>query len=235
VKDQYVGDVSDFFKYALLRAVQQDVDAPLVVCWMATANDGGRDGRKRRYLQQPEKYRAVDPPLFDHLARLLDSPHPSIAAVEQADILPGASFIGELLEDAAPKRHEYFEHLWRRAPAASIIFFDPDNGLEIKSTPKGRRNSSKYLYLNELAIAGRESRSVIVYQHFGRAERTTYIATQLERMRGVLPDHQLAAMAGTHIAFLIGATPINASTLLAAVDALQAKWPRLSITRAHRP
>ena len=31
-----------------------------------------------------------------------------------------------------------------------LVFFDPDNGLET-TLPKGRKNSSKYLYLDEVA------------------------------------------------------------------------------------
>lgn len=40
VKDQYVGDISDFFKYALLRRIQA-AGGKLVVCWMLTESDGG--------------------------------------------------------------------------------------------------------------------------------------------------------------------------------------------------
>ena len=40
MKDQYVGDISDFFKYALLRRIQA-AGGKLVVCWMLTESDGG--------------------------------------------------------------------------------------------------------------------------------------------------------------------------------------------------
>jgi len=31
-----------------------------------------------------------------------------------------------------------------------LIFFDPDNGLEVKSRQLGSKGSNKYLYLNEV-------------------------------------------------------------------------------------
>lgn len=52
VKDQYVGDICDFFKYALLRRIQA-AGGKLVVCWMLTESDGGSDGCKRAYLGDP--------------------------------------------------------------------------------------------------------------------------------------------------------------------------------------
>jgi hypothetical protein len=194
---------------------------------MATADDGGRDGRRRKYVDQPEKYRVADPALFDEMRRLLEAPRPSIAAVEDAEILPGALFFRKLLGDSLAERRQYFQQLWRKLPEGSIIFFDPDNGLEIKSTPMGHKGSSKFLYLGELKIAGLESRSVIVYQHFGRVERTAYIDVQLRRMRSALPQHDLFALAGTHIAFLVASTPVTSSAVRAAVDTLRARWPGL--------
>jgi hypothetical protein len=47
-----------------------------------------------------------------------------------------------------------------------LIFFDPDNGLEVKSKPKDRKNSCKYS--DELARAYANNKSVLVYQHFRR-------------------------------------------------------------------
>lgn len=37
MKDQYVGDISDFEKYAILRALETSCPLSLVVAWMLTA------------------------------------------------------------------------------------------------------------------------------------------------------------------------------------------------------
>jgi hypothetical protein len=47
MKNQYFGDVNDYRKYGLLRALQSTWNGSLLVAWMLTPDDGGRDGRFR--------------------------------------------------------------------------------------------------------------------------------------------------------------------------------------------
>ena len=227
MKDQYVGDVNDFFKYAFLRAIQRLLDRPLVVCWMATPDDGGSDGRRRKYLEQPQKYRSADTELFDGLGRLVETGDLSIASIERSGMLRGAAFHSPILQDPRTAREDFFRELWPNAPIGSVVFFDPDNGLEIQSTPKGRKGSSKFLFLDELQAAGQDSRSVIVYQHFGRVQRAPFTEAQLKRMKTVLPDHDLFALTGSHIAFLVASTDAVSRGLRSAAQALRAGWPDL--------
>ena len=44
MKNQYVGDVNDYRKYGLIRALIGDQDIKVGVCWMLTAPDGRTDG-----------------------------------------------------------------------------------------------------------------------------------------------------------------------------------------------
>jgi hypothetical protein len=67
VKDQYVGDVSDYRKYALLRAHTKGSSLNLGICWMLTPDDGGNDGNHLQYLATPERCKPQDPELFDLL------------------------------------------------------------------------------------------------------------------------------------------------------------------------
>ncbi len=45
MKNQYFGDINDYRKYGLLRAIQSKGEARLLVAWMLTENDGSRDSR----------------------------------------------------------------------------------------------------------------------------------------------------------------------------------------------
>lgn len=36
---------------------------------------------------------------------------------------------------------------------SELLFFDPDNGIEVMSNPKGCKNSSKYIYWDDLQSA----------------------------------------------------------------------------------
>ena len=61
MKNQYFGDIKDYRKYGILRALQAGSDLPLALCWMLTPDDGGADGRKVAYLHKPDRWRSLDP------------------------------------------------------------------------------------------------------------------------------------------------------------------------------
>ncbi len=203
MKDQYAGDINDYCKYALLRALAASHPGSLSVCWMLTAPDGRRDGRKIAYLQSPDVFRDFDASLFDGLVSLVDGGTRSIAAVQQADIIPRARFYTPLLADSVGARQQYFEEFWRTLGRDDLVFFDPDNGLEVASVPKGRRNSAKYLYWDEVQQALGDERTVCVYQHFPRVARSPYVARLIERMEALRPDHDGFAVTTSSVAYLV--------------------------------
>ena len=47
MKDQYFGDINDYRKYGILRALQSKGQGTLLVAWMLTPDDGSRDGEFR--------------------------------------------------------------------------------------------------------------------------------------------------------------------------------------------
>ena len=71
MKNQYFGDVNDYRKYGLLRLLAGQAGLSVAVCWMLTPDDGRNDGRFTEYLQQPERWRAYDPALFDTLREMV--------------------------------------------------------------------------------------------------------------------------------------------------------------------
>ncbi len=58
MKNQYFGDVNDYRKYGLLRALQGDGAGGLLVAWMLTPDDGSGDGGLRSYLAGPRRWRS---------------------------------------------------------------------------------------------------------------------------------------------------------------------------------
>ena len=73
MKEQYVGDINDYRKYALLRALAGEGAVKIGVCWMLTPSDGRADGNRLGYLRKPA-FSEFDPPLFDLLATVMDAP-----------------------------------------------------------------------------------------------------------------------------------------------------------------
>lgn len=74
MKHQYVGDINDYRKYVLLRALSAGGANRIGECWMLTPDDGGTDGNKLGFLQQPDRFRHFDPELFDILAHAAGEP-----------------------------------------------------------------------------------------------------------------------------------------------------------------
>jgi len=107
MKDQYVGDIGDFEKYSVLRALQRASGLPLVVCWMLTAPDTTGEGGRIDYLRSPERYRHLEPLVFDALDELVRRDRRSCEAVEAAGFLDHAAFVREQLLDNVGSRTKY--------------------------------------------------------------------------------------------------------------------------------
>jgi hypothetical protein len=225
VKDQYVGDINDYRKYALLRALSSGGANRVGVCWMLTPPDGGMDGGKLAYLQQPECHRHVDPELFDILEHAASEPdRRRLATIEDSGAIPGALYQNDPLPDELAGRHTFIGRCAYAFRDVDLIFFDPDNGLEVSSLPKGRRNSSKYLYLDEVAAFYVSGKSLLIYQHFPRIERAVFLNRCAERLRVAAPGASLWAFTTAHVVFLLLLHPASPAHLNSAAAAACRSW-----------
>ena len=57
MKNQYFGDIHDYRKYGLLRAIIEGGELKLLVAWMLTPDDEGADGNIIGYLNDPDPWR----------------------------------------------------------------------------------------------------------------------------------------------------------------------------------
>ena len=223
MKNQYFGDINDYLKYGLLRQFAQS-GSSVAVCWMLTPDDGGRDGRRISYLAHPGRFRSFDPELFDLLSECVAGGRRTIAEAEARFLVPGAVYFDDVLTDDRASRDRYFSRLLAQLPAETILFFDPDNGLEVKSVRRGRRASSKFLYLEELGKAFQEGHSLVLYQHFPRVRRSIYLDAQAERIRSVAALACITAVSTPSVAFIVVAQPERSNRLRAVADVAVAKW-----------
>ena len=221
MKHQYVGDINDYRKYALLRALSLGGANRIGVCWMLTPDDGGKDGNKLTYLDQPDRHRYFDPELFDILAHAAGEPdRRRLQTIEDSGAVAGALYYNETLPDDVAGRAAFMERCASEFRDADLVFFDPDNGLEVSSLSKGRKNSSKYLYLDEVAAFYEAGKSLLIYQHFPRVERTAFLASCTRRLRGVAPGCAVWAFTTSHVVFLLLVHPDSPARL--AVAAMEA-------------
>lgn len=227
MKNQYLGDVSDYRKYALLRALAQGGRVRIGVCWMLTPDDERPGGRKLAYLGQPDRWRAFDPPLFDLLRQVVDAPESRrLALVETGEVIPEASFFDALVPDERGAREAWFADALAALRDADLVFFDPDNGVDVASKPKGRKESSKFAFRDELKATLVAGHSVLVYQHFAREERQGHLRRLGTQLGEMAPDATVWVFETAHVAFLLVVQPQHADRLN--VDAVIAQEHRVA-------
>ena len=214
MKDQYFGDVNDYRKYGLLRALTGHGRLRASVCWALTQSDGRTDGSRTGYLQEPSKWRRFDPELFAFLRRqVLEKEHRCVEAIERSRILPNCSFFSDLLPQEVSGRDVFFNQLLSHASGADVIFFDPDNGLGVKSVPRGARGSPKYVYPSELNTAYQHGHSLLVYQHFPRRPREEFVRSIIRAMAALLGLNRVVAFSTSHVVFLLFPQPRHTRVL----------------------
>ncbi len=235
MKNQYVGDVNDYRKYGLLRSLSDGGRCRLGVCWMLTGDDSRTDGRKVEYLSSPDKWREYDAELFDLLCQRVGTGDRRIEAIEQSRCLPGALFHSDLLTDDRERRISYFREAERRLSSANLVFFDPDNGLEVGSCRVGNKNSCKYLYWAELESFFHSGRSVIIFQHFIREKRTTFIQRLVSELETRLAPGAVFAFRTPHVLFLLASQPSHVDWFRRQIHSLRAHWPANQILTLMKP
>lgn len=184
MKNQYFGDINDYRKYGLIRYLTDFGRLTTAVCWMLTPDDGRTDGKFTAYLQEPEKWKHFDPPLYDTLSEIVVTQNRrAVSLAEKMNIIPSAKFYNAVITDLSLDRLSYFESFADFSQNCDLVFFDPDNGIEVKSKKYGTKDSSKYLYWNELEQFFGNNHSILIYQHFRREKRATFIEKMAQKMR----------------------------------------------------
>jgi len=234
MKNQYFGDINDYRKYGLLRALAESSGLPLGVCWLLTAPDQRPDGEFRKYLEQPARWRRHDPDLYDGLQRLREpGVGRSVSHAEAWGLLPGACYFADLLEDRLAQRDDYFRRAWDALAGCPVLFLDPDNGIEVKSTIRGGKDSSKYVYWVEIEEAYRRGHSLVIYQHWPRAERESYTRRLAEECVVRCGAPLVDSFATPHVLFLLVARPEHAGGFERAHEVILRRWAGQITPMAH--
>lgn len=225
MKDQYFGDLNDYLKYGLLRAILEAGQVTLGVCWLLTNDDGGADGEIRKYLEEPEIWCRFDSDLYGKLRQLRESGvKRTVQNAMLWNVLPGASYYGELVVDDTGQRNSYFEEALRRLDNVDLLFFDPDNGLEVSKPKYGNSESSKYLYWREVEEAYASKHSLLIYQHFPRVSRPEFIARVTRELRVRLPGASVEWFRTSQVVFLAAFRPDHSVALRKALDLVNERW-----------
>lgn len=183
MQDRYVGDIGDFVKIALLRALSPG--RSLGVAWFLTPDEQHNgDGRHIAYLSRPDSWRPLDPSVFDGLHALINRGTRSIDELEH--LLPEARFHRRRLVEPQ-SRPGWFEELDTSLSDCDFLFLDPDNGLEPAGYRAGRAKSIKSVTYDEVARLLRPGRALVIYHHQTRMPggHDQEIQTLAQRLRQI--------------------------------------------------
>ena len=237
MQNRYTGDIGDFAKYGILRAITDTTS--LGVAWYLYPDEGhNKDGKHTDYLDAPARWRHLDRELFDALGDLVRSGARSLRNVEASGILPGATFSRRLLDfDGSPaqrraERSEWFRRTREELNSSGVVFADPDNGLcEEEKFSGGRRAHWKRMPITE-ALDLASQRTAIIYHHNTRRPGGHALEIQhwLEQLgRGSFALYWRPYSPRTF--FVISPTEDNGR----AVDSLVDRWaPHLELHRLKR-
>jgi hypothetical protein len=226
MKNQYFGDVKDYLTYGLLRTLQRASGLRIGVAWMLTPDSANGEGELRGYLNQPQEWQAHDPRLFADLQRVPQHGR-SVQLAEQFGLIPDALYFADPLPPDAVDRQAYFQRLFETLRICQLLFFDPDNGLETKTTLRGARRSVQHLYWPEAEEAFHlRGHSLLIFQHFPRRSREVYLEERAQEFATRLGLERLEWFQTSQVVFFLAARPEHAASLLKAPEAVQSQWGR---------
>ena len=204
MQDRWVGDIGDFGKYGLLRAIcgapqarVKGIELGIVWCYNGTVPKQNWAPICTSY-----EYRHLDPPLFDVLERFCGQ-NSTIAQIEDPNnpILPTNIFYGEpLFQNQRPGHWNLLKRdradRWLRdgieaTVNANVIFLDPDTGIapdgearedEGKNGPRAARKA-EYVYSDEIMRFAGNCESLIIYQHMDQSHPPDQIRSIVRRLQ----------------------------------------------------
>ncbi len=205
---------------------------------------------------QTSRWRHFDSELYDLLAPVskgslsnagLGSPtYEHFVSIEGSGLIKGAKYVNacltypphqELITDAQlqglaadTRIRRYFHEAtgWfsNGESQPELIFFDPDNGLEVPTYPITRAKSYKYLYLQEAKKFFSAGQSLIIYQHFRFISRDVFVPRIKCELSAFLGGCTVEAFETPNVLFLVAIQPEHEARVQQVLDFVGRDWPR---------
>lgn len=235
MKNQYFGDVNDYIKYGLLRVLSQATRVG--VAWMLTPDDDRTDGPSRTAYRKDLAWREHYPDSFHRLARLAAQPSArNVELFRRWDLVLRALDVEALLPEIADARGQWLAAALQALEPCPLVFFDPERasrstrfrtaGAARAATCTGTRRSRR----------GRPGHSLLVYQHFPRESRETFVERLTDLASRRLAGARVASFRSDHVLFLLASRPEHAAALSRAAEEAARRWAgRLEVSSLAPP
>lgn len=189
MKNQYFGDAIDLFKYDLItevinahRSLKKFAFIP-----MLTPNDNRADGNRRDFSKvtpgyKNEALKKFLTPVYKQAKDKRD--FKKIEVYFKRQNIPIKIYRDNAREYfSQQRRKDYFENIDSVLLGESLVFIDPDNGLEVKKS-----NQRHILYSELKDIFDRSNCIVMVIQFFPREKHSVYIEKRLSKLGHITKD-----------------------------------------------
>ena len=182
MQDKYTADITDFFKFLLLRNIEKETGLRIGINWCVPTEkvvdtESDKDGKKKNWITE-EEYKNLDPELFTKLKGLIEKNQISISSLESLDLFrKGASYFSDPIPHvegnpdlSLKKRKEWISKSLSVLQTSEIIFLDPDNGFK----ESNKKQSSKHIYSSEIKELYRSGKSIILINFRDRSPQDRY-------------------------------------------------------------
>lgn len=182
VKNKYFGDTRDLFKYNLIFEIIREIDSinRFTFIPMLTKNKNGIGGNETDYSNA--KAGTENGELVRFLRRCVEEKRRNVTEIKEFFQSKGIEI--EIYKETeyfdAANRAGYFKSVPDELLYQSLIFLDPDNGLEIKDSGEKHVLYSEVKDLFERMTGGS---ILMVYQHFPREEHRQYIRKRANELK----------------------------------------------------
>ena len=159
MQDRYAGDIGDFGKFGLLKALLAEGLSLGINWYKAEPPESERNKDTGTFLHNDgrhkinPKYFVCDEPLASVLREISESDVRSIARLEQAALLDPKKTVYYHEVISVSGRSQWHNNALQALASCELVFLDPDNGLSVKSVGRGSAKSVKYVWDEELVFS----------------------------------------------------------------------------------
>lgn len=229
MKNQYVGDIGDYGKYALLRTFAQN-GVKVGVNWYLTDDDESNDGKFKDYLNKGV-LRKYSPEVFDALNDLVTKGNSTVDDIQKSGIIPNAQFFSASMEfdgtplERAEKRDEWLWDSIMELSGTDLVFLDPDNGLYVKDNPSAK-GAEKYILPREVMQYWETHHNIVYYCHKGRRTDKQW-QEYMRAMRKTMPGVRIIVITyhkGTQRSYVFLVRKMHFKKYREILDEILRKW-----------
>lgn len=188
----------------MIRHLLIDGGLSVAVNWMLNPNQGQPNPSRTKYLKEPRQWGKYDPLVFDYLAdQVLGHGIRNVSAMSTGSPIEACTFYSSSVPTGGQQRDVWHNEFLAKANGCSVVFYDPDTGIERKSSTGAKRR--KFVLWDELCDALHSGFTLLIYQHrpqdqtpnCGAEDRAVEIQTRLKT------NNVLAVYNGVVIFFIV--------------------------------